>query len=66
MYTTKYRNSIEVGSLPIRSVDYHFDVSALLLVVIHPLSREYGINGFLTVILNSLQTAYRISTLSLD
>ncbi|GFX61570.1 hypothetical protein TNCV_2745451 [Trichonephila clavipes] len=52
MHTSKYRNSTEVGLLPIESVDYCSVISPFALVESQPLSCEYGINGLLRVVQN--------------
>ena len=55
MHTSKYRNSIEAGSLPIESKDHRFVTSSAALVEINDNQCEYEINELLSVILNDMQ-----------
>ncbi|GFV26434.1 hypothetical protein TNCV_4308331 [Trichonephila clavipes] len=51
------RNSIEIGSLPVESVANLSGISPIALIEIQPMSREYGMNRLVWVILNSLQNS---------
>lgn len=53
MLTSKCRNSIKAGSLPMKSVNYHSLISPITRVEIQPLSYKYGINRLPWVIRNS-------------
>ncbi|GFS61099.1 hypothetical protein TNCV_4956081 [Trichonephila clavipes] len=52
---SKYRNLIDLRSLPIKNVDYHSVIPSNALVEILLLSNEYGINGLLRFMLDGMQ-----------
>ena len=66
MYTKKCQNWIGAGPLSINSVDCRSFMSYVVLINIHPLPFEYGINALLRVILNGMQDLSDFSRITFE